>query len=642
MSCPSPAPVLPNTKVNVIYDPSDSSMKACVGSTWITLSGGGGGGGTLNDLTDVVVSSPTANQALVYNGANWTNTNLTVTESDPQVGTMVANKWCAVNAGGTAIDCAQDAPILVESDPTIGTLTNGKWCSTDGTTVNCTQDAPSGATSSGAIGYVQLSDGSGGFTTSGTTAGQQLFWDNTNKRLGIGTTTPGLETFAGRTYLTVKGTTDAGVLEFASGGADADSAQTGLIQFIDVNSTGTSKRVAGISVSLDGSTANNRGGAIRFFTRADSTGANVIERMRVSGIGTVGIGTSAPDASALLDVSSTARGFLPPRMTTTDVGNIATPADGLMVYDTDTDTLKLRANGAWVSLGTGGTSTQWTTTGSDIYYNTGNVGIGTATPARLLHIATGASDTFARMSTDSTHAAQFEFIRGTTGSYIGPAGGSAGFDLWTYEDIPFRLASNNTERMRIDTSGNVGIGTTNPSVTLDVYGDIVSNGSNMWRFHTPDDGRTTLYFGYGANGVVTGWPFSFETNGTLTIAGNAFKPGGGSWAASSDARLKDIDGPYQHGLSSIVRLNTVRFHYKKDNPREEPSDRQFVGLIAQDVQKVFPEAVSERADGYLDLDTTPINFALINAVKELKAANDNLRATVEAQGREIERLKTKP
>jgi hypothetical protein len=57
------------------------------------------------------------------------------------------------------------------------------------------------------------------------------------------------------------------------------------------------------------------------------------------------------------------------------------------------------------------------------------------------------------------------------------------------------------------------------------------------------------------------------------------------------------------------------------------SQRKFAGLVAQEVQAIFPEMVTERA-GYIDgvavndmrdIDTTPLLFALINAVKELKA-----------------------
>lgn len=48
-----------------------------------------------------------------------------------------------------------------------------------------------------------------------------------------------------------------------------------------------------------------------------------------------GIGISTPNASAKLDVSSTNKGFLPPRMTATERGNIQSPAAGLMVYQTD-------------------------------------------------------------------------------------------------------------------------------------------------------------------------------------------------------------------------------------------------------------------------------------------------------------------
>jgi hypothetical protein len=67
-------------------------------------------------------------------------------------------------------------------------------------------------------------------------------------------------------------------------------------------------------------------------------------------IGQTGINTASPDASAALDVVSTTRGFLPPRVTTTQRNAISTPADGLLVYDTTLDQLITFANGVWDTL----------------------------------------------------------------------------------------------------------------------------------------------------------------------------------------------------------------------------------------------------------------------------------------------------
>lgn len=66
----------------------------------------------------------------------------------------------------------------------------------------------------------------------------------------------------------------------------------------------------------------------------------------------VGIGTTTPAASAQLDVSSTSKGFLPPRMTTTNRDAIASPAAGLVIYNTTTNSLQLFAGSGWVALST--------------------------------------------------------------------------------------------------------------------------------------------------------------------------------------------------------------------------------------------------------------------------------------------------
>jgi uncharacterized protein (TIGR02145 family) len=64
----------------------------------------------------------------------------------------------------------------------------------------------------------------------------------------------------------------------------------------------------------------------------------------------VGIGTTTPAASAQLDVSSTTKGFLPPRMTTTERNAITTPATGLVIFNTTTNSLEIRNSAVWVSL----------------------------------------------------------------------------------------------------------------------------------------------------------------------------------------------------------------------------------------------------------------------------------------------------
>jgi hypothetical protein len=74
------------------------------------------------------------------------------------------------------------------------------------------------------------------------------------------------------------------------------------------------------------------------------------EKMYITSGGQVGIGTSTPNANAALELSSTTRGFLPPRMTTTQKNAIASPATGLMVYDTTLNLISVYNGTTWITL----------------------------------------------------------------------------------------------------------------------------------------------------------------------------------------------------------------------------------------------------------------------------------------------------
>jgi len=99
------------------------------------------------------------------------------------------------------------------------------------------------------------------------------------------------------------------------------------------------------------------GGAVYFGAASASATPDVVisasggtELMRLTDSGNVGIGTASPNGAAVLDVSSTTRGFLPPRMTTTQRNAITTPPAGLMVYNTTTNKLNFYNGTAWEAV----------------------------------------------------------------------------------------------------------------------------------------------------------------------------------------------------------------------------------------------------------------------------------------------------
>ncbi|MCL4857541.1 MAG: tail fiber domain-containing protein [Flavobacteriales bacterium] len=112
--------------------------------------------------------------------------------------------------------------------------------------------------------------------------------------------------------------------------------------------------------------------------------------------------------------------------------------------------------------------------------------------------------------------------------------------------------------------------------------------------------------------------------------GTANKPGGGSWAVFSDARSKENVIDYKKGLNELLKLRPVSFNYKSEF---NWGNKTYVGLIAQEVEKVVPTMVEEKEingiKDFKEVDPNEINYMLINAIKEQQKMIDDLKKEVE-------------
>lgn len=380
----------------------------------------------------------------------------------------------------------------------------------------------------------------------------------------------------------------------------------------------------------------------------------------------VGIGTASP--AAKLDVGGPVK---------IGSGTCSSTTAGAIQYS---GSAMQWCNGtAWSTLAS--STSQWTNSGSDIYFNSGNVGIGTTTPGAPLHIY-GASAGIQLQRTDATCG---------TGLTLSNVGTST--DGWQIKnskiacgglgDLYF-IEKGTSERVTFQAGGNVGIGTASPAAKLDVSGLISSslgvraldpssgsysvllignaNGSSIKLNRAGSDTQNAYFAQYqgglfiknldsGAINFTTttsdlirmaitsgGLVGIGTTTPSYTLHVNGSVAGTSAYNNLSDARMKKDVLPIGYGLDSVMRLRPVGFNWI--NQDQDWKKAHQVGLIAQEVEKIVPEVVTtaEDKDQTKSIAYGSLVPVLIKAVQELKSENDALREKLTVQEKKQETM----
>jgi hypothetical protein len=327
------------------------------------------------------------------------------------------------------------------------------------------------------------------------------------------------------------------------------------------------------------------------------------------------------------------------------------------------DSLRLRSSGELAPGNAGGRS----------IFNLGNVGIGTTDPTEELEIYKDQGDQTAlklnNPSAEQNAETAIWFFEGlskkaglvfaNSGNFV-PLPGPDSLTLWNWYG-PISVNSGNAAPILLNAwnpDAKVGIGTNTPERMLHLVGNnprilieaasinpeinFKNSGDSVttvWAIYK--DGATSdLRFYQGGNkvtiqnstgnvGIGTTSPGTYK----LYVQGTAYSTGG--WQGS-DARFKKEIQPVDSATEKVTRLRGVSYVWDRaSNPEKNFPEGRHYGVIAQEVEQVLPEVVQEGPQGDKAVAYTELVPVLIEAVKELKTQNDQLRQRVEGLERTV-------
>ena len=499
------------------------------------------------------------------------------------------------------------------------------------------------------------------FATAPSATGQVLGWSGAAFTWYTGTISgvqlgSNLNTLTAGSYLTGSSYNGSGNVTFAVDATDANTASKVVARDASGNfSAGT------ITANLSGNastatTATNQSGGTVSATSISDSGDLVFTG---TGQRITGDFSNATIANRVAFQTSTTNGATAIPVLPNGTGTLS----GITLYNSS-DTTNASRGWAYVSssefrimndiVGTGTyvPMTFYTGGSERVRIDTsGNVGIGTSSPAARLHVVTTGIGGILIGNGTNGNVPTLTVNGGTDGAN-GPnifgqgngnnewfiaslrsatSGGALGMVDYVYGANPRVFYTNGSERMRIDSSGNLLVGTTSAVDSEKISVNQASNKTAIFAYVSAASSTATSAITirkYDNNNTTSQTYMSFTYNQGASGAGGIQGNGssGVQFFSSSDIRLKENITTLEPQLTNILALKPSKFDYI-DGPKN------CTGFIAQEVEKIYPDVIGETPDGFKTIGgISTMEVRLIKAIQELNAK-------VEALTTELQTLK---
>jgi hypothetical protein len=630
----------------LVFSGGDLGIGTATMSQTLTVNGNIDAMGANGYLTEIANNGSTATVlnklAKLASGAS-TATVTTTSDTDGVIGIVVGNAGTSGNAqiavGGQA-SCIFDGTTVAGDFVTISSTVGGDCHDTGSTTrsntsqtigrvmtvnsgtgtaatVEVALNGAGGGVPAGTTGQVQFNSGSSTFAASSnatfSTANNQLV-------VGTGAYSPvGTSGNVASVVLSVIPQTVTPVIGVASGGLAFSPAVTGQMAYYAGASTigGTPNLyVSGSNIGIGTSVATN-------LLSLNGASAQTIWMER---------GTSAGNNLTVKAGGGLSGG------TNQNGGNLILSSG----ISTGTGTSQIQFQ--TYPIGTSGTADNTATTAMTVA-STGGVGIGTMVPnvtyAGISTVLDVVGSTHSAVTVDSSAASTvngFIIARQGIGKWILDNDASDNFNI--YSDT----TGNQSNRLTVSQAGYVGIGTTGPNNKLDINGGLLIRGQSGGTTCPSVGAQCINYTGGGTQYGLQFIPGTDSTNAVIFYNASSVSVGAitttsttTTYNTTSDRRLKENIAPTARGLDALMKIEPDDFNFISD-----PDKNRVQGFIAQDLYKIYPEAVSVGGEDPKNkpwaVDYGRLTPLLVKAVQELKAINDNQAKTIDALRTELTKM----